>query len=147
MVVNFILSIGSVVEDILRLIGRSTHPMVVVPLCFALIVAIIIHGTSKDKSTKEEDDKKDDVFVSENKELLAKNKIPQVINNLLRYEYQEEDKQIKDEIIIISARYQQEMSNDRKGIGVDNQNIARIMTALVDILNSMQKNEILKEYK
>lgn len=141
MIINFILLITNVVDDILRLIGDTKNPIVIIVLCFALIVAMVIYGTSKNKSTKEEEDEKEDVFVSENKKLLSQNRIGRVISNLLQYEYQEENQQIIDEVIIISARFHQERENFRKGIQVDSQDMAKITAALLDILNLMQKNE------
>ena len=131
---------GQVADDILRAISRSTSPIVIILLSISLVIVLLRYGYQKGKKTQESpvvNEEEIQKFIKKQKELVASGKSANVINNLLGNESIPMEKEVLNEIIMLSSRYQKVKREIIKGFDGTAEKMARIEASVLDILDSL----------
>lgn len=138
-IILHISSIDDAVKAMTLILRTSGSPIVIISMGFFLTIIYLVKkpepyiSKTNDGKVTDEDIKK---FVILNKKLISEGQTKEVINNLLRFDFNKRKEWITKTVILISARYQNNLSKTQKGFG-NNEELNKINSSLLDLLDSI----------
>lgn len=140
--IYLIASWDEVIETILRAINYyKSNPIISLILILFVTVFIIFRiflFKNKQKTRLNEIEKVNNDFVKRNKNLIAKNKIESVIENLKTNEKINQDQELLNQVVHLSSRFNKQKEKEVKGIKENDLESNKIINGLLTVLNEIK---------
>ena len=80
-------------------------------------------------------------LIENTRELISKGEIGSAINQLLRFEFEEEEKEVVDRVLALSSQFMIEKKRRHRGFHEDRDAMATIVSSLLNILGELEETD------
>lgn len=144
--IELIILIAQVADDLFKvffkIMKETKNPLIILGLGLFLTVLALVSDSKSKKliQTKIISNSEKEIveFIQINKNLIGQGNTEKVINNLLQYNFLSQREHIVNEVLIISARYRNELAERRKGLGKNEIVINQVNNSLLEILDQIK---------